>query len=760
MNSEYIDLPHNFGAEYDPYPDNRTRQGPVRSIASSNWRFTGNHQPSAASTPIATTTNVASPIPTVHRLTQNDDPTRTSVPFGSPVSLHGMSQTRPVDPATATWLTSSPSNVSYPATTRGTWMTTSGQAPPMRINDHGSLFQPMQASTPAPSRYGDSRGYLDVPSVPIYGHPYQQSRPYGAPEEDDGDSHESSLERDHGYYMEQERHAQAPPQEVDEDQLVDNMPEDSASVIEAEEELVPMNVTMDNGQEDMPCAMPDLVTTPPMQTKGKKKFVGGFWSGLKNFTGFGPKPSLAPLSIPAPTTTQPPPIPQVSRADTSHAGSIRPFEGAQRSPDVIFPHPELSHSIDHTPESHGPLTPDNQLEQSENPITIPDQIDDTQLLPNPHDDTLITAPVHPQTPQEVDLQPTADYDAMSEPTEEELPDATLSSHINRVGKFITDLIHLPWISPTSISEAYSPAESRRARYTGPKPGTSWYTKENHEKLDLLATPTQTHRRHPPSGTRPRLQTRPSDLPGRPAHRRPATTGRRTRAPLSGGTDTSSLDSRMAPGHRPRHDPGLTISSLSPTTSPRVGVVESGPQAMSPYSYYYTSPQPLYVYPSPLGSPHVQATGAGVSTSRRRGRSGSDGAAGQPTPMPIPMPIPFQMPGMNMAVAGGNGQQGVPAVYMIAPAPIVLPPSNSPSRQHTHNRRGSRRNERERETGSRSSAASPRNSNPTTSNVRTSRRASNANLRSTQPHAQVTSGSTSTRATSRSPGPAAAGKQSS
>ncbi|KAI0759347.1 hypothetical protein BC629DRAFT_1597799 [Irpex lacteus] len=702
MNSEYIDLPHNFGAEYDPYPDNRTRQGPVRSIASSNWRFTGNHQPSAASTPMATTTNVASPIPTVHRLTQNDDPTRTSVPFGSPVSLHGMSQTRPVDPATATWLTSSPTNVSYPATTRGTWMTTSGQAPPMRINDHGSLFQPMQASTPAPSRYGDSRGYLDVPSMPIYGHPYQQSRPYGAPEEDDGDSHESSLERDHGYYMDQERHAQAPPQEVDEDQLVDDMPEDSASVIEAEEELVPMNVTMDNGQEDMPCAMPDLVTTPPMQTKGKKKFVGGFWSGLKNFTGFGPKPSLAPLSIPAPTTTQPPPIPQVSRADTSHAGSIRPFEGAQRSPDVIFPHPELSHSIDHTPESHGPLTPDAQLEQSENPITIPDQIDDTQLLPNPHDDTLITAPVHPQTPQEVDLQPTADYDAMSEPTEEELPDATLSSHINRVGKFITDLIHLPWISPTSISEAYSPAESRRARYTGPKPGTSWYTKENHEKLDLLATPTQTRRRHPPSGTRPRLQTRPSD-------------------------------------------------------PPRVGVVENVPQAMPPYSYYYTSPQPLYVYPSPLGSPHVHATGAGVSTSRRRGRSGSDGAAGQPTPMPIPMPIPFQMPGMNMAVAGGNGQQGVPAVYMIAPAPIVLPPSNSPSRQHTHTRRGSRRNERERETGSRSSAASPRNSHPTTSNVKSPRRASNVNLKSTQPQAQVASGSTSPRATSRSPGPAA-GKQ--
>ena len=60
------------------------------------------------------------------------------------------------------------------------------------------------------------------------------------------------------------------------------------------------------------------------------------------------------------------------------------------------------------------------------------------------------------------LQQTMDYDAMSE--EEPYYDAhpeTFTSQMNRVGKFVKDLVHLPWINAHATVE-YRPAESRRA----------------------------------------------------------------------------------------------------------------------------------------------------------------------------------------------------------------------------------------------------------------------------------------------------------
>jgi hypothetical protein len=653
--TEYLDYPHSlhidasFGAEYDPYPGNRVRQASGRP--SPSWISTGNLHPAQTSTPRVIPGNATSPIPTVHRLTRDYDaePTRTPVALNTPLIMPGASRFRESDQVEATrWPMGSPTNVSYPATTRPSWMTGPGQAS-MRPHESAALFQPVQASTPAPSRYGDPRGYLDAP--PRYGQPYQQPRRYGAAAADDTDSHVSSIERT--YEPQHEEHVyEQPPREVDEREFEADMRSDSASGSEVgaetlEEEYIPVDAVVDDRQ-GMPGMLPEP-SAPPVQTKGKKRFGGGFMSSLRNFTGLGAKATLPPLQIPASPVRGPPRSLYTSKPAVSDLGT-------NKRPMAPYPPretpPAADHSLSTERTSQGPVTPD----QSEHPITIPDLPEDVHL-PNPHNEheQIINVPTSPETPEEVDLQPTADYDAMTEPIEDEFGETTLSSHINRVGKFVTDLVHLPWITSGSVAAVYKPSESRRARHVDPKPVVSWYTKENHEKLDLLATPTRPVQRQQHTPTRARMQT---SRPQRQAQRRQPT--RQTRMPLSGtSTDVTSLDT-PTPSGRQRNAPGSL--SFSPALSPHV----HGGQTM-PYNYYYASPQALYMYqPPPATSP---------------GRSGTDP---QPAPMAMPLPIPMQM----QNVAGGSGQPSAMPIYMVAaPAPMVLPNSSRQHHKQSHRKHG-------------------------------------------------------------------------
>lgn len=389
---------------------------------------------------------------------------------------------------------------------------------------------------------------------------------------------------------------------------------------------------------------------PIEQPKGKgKKFVGGFIAGLRNITGFKSKYPSRSQSSPRTAASSLAP-------DRMHASQYEPRPppgGRGQSAPVHRPldlrDGDRTLSTDRTMSSDGPVTPNQSTEL---PGTIPDLPED-MALPNPFQTNQaheISAPAVTE-PQQVDLQPTADYDAMSEPYEEDLPDQTFSSHINRVGKFLNDLTHLPWISPTSIAVPYQPAESRRARYAKAKPGTSWYSKENHEKLDLLATPTEQRRQ---MSNRPRANIAQGNAQVRP---------RRPRAPLSGSPSSTSLEAATA--LRPTHTLAGVTSAGIILPSPGTSSHGNGQQPMS-YNYYYATPQPLYVYPSSVASPQMG------------GRSGLDG------PMAMAMPIPMQMPGNNQ---GSTAQQAVPVYMLATPAPLVMPRSSG---RHRHSSRRSGR----------------------------------------------------------------------
>lgn len=229
------------------------------------------------------------------------------------------------------------------------------------------------------------------------------------------------------------------------------------------------------------------------------------------------------------------------------------------------------------------------------------------------------------SPIEVHPQPTSDYDAMSEPTPDP-EEASLSTRANRVGKFVKDLSHLPWIS-SHVAEEYNPAQSPRALQD--KPSGSWYTKRGHQQVDLLEGPApakvqirQRSRAAPPELKQPRPRTRP----------RP----QRTYTGSDGATTAI----------RPTRFPASATSGGVIPTSP--GASSHGGGSYS-YSYYYSTPQPLYVYPST------------VSPQLRR-----PDVPGSPHPPDV--------------------QQAVPVYMLATPAPLVLPASpthRSPGHQHRH-----------------------------------------------------------------------------
>ncbi|THH27156.1 hypothetical protein EUX98_g7036 [Antrodiella citrinella] len=228
--------------------------------------------------------------------------------------------------------------------------------------------------------------------------------------------------------------------------------------------------------------------------------------------------------------------------------------------------------------NRGPATPPNLP----NPYGPPDNPNPYPApeLPNPYaPPTELQTPASIASPIEVHPQPTSDYDAMSEPTPDP-EEASLSTRANRIGKFVKDLTHLPWIS-NHVAEEYNPATSTRALQD--KPSGSWYTKPGHQQLDLLEGP---------APSKPQIRQRSRTVPQEKPSSRPRTRLRPQR---------TYTGSDVATAIRPTRFPASATSGGAMPTSP--GASSHGGGSYS-YSYYYSTPQPLYVYPSAV-SPQLR-----------------------------------------------------------------------------------------------------------------------------------------------------------
>lgn len=595
--------------EYDPYPNKRSRQA---SWNSNGTPLSGPVTPGR--TPGNTPSALMSPVPGVHRMDRDNDggeqawtPRRgpRSPPISSPrPALSGPSRFKEMDQPVDTPRWTSPTNVSFPASS----VHGNIQHAPETL----SLFAPRQVSTPAPMD-GHPRDYRD--NTPRYGAIDDEYPSRSEPQEYSG-MDENEEDYDYG-----------------DDPDID--PEDMT---------VPLDDTPDDGEHPQGQVYTDV---EPAKKKGRaKRFVGGFMMGLRNVPkmmsrGHAQEPPSAPPVPFAPQFSNPPQLPQLHRMQSSrlqpppaHVEPLNP----RRSRPSPQDHPAQVASSTHlevTPAASIPQYAQEDSTQSSNttatsqtgPIT-PEQTTDAPIdLPNPHDTPLDTS-ARIESPVQIELRPAADYTAMDQPIYDDAPETTFSTHVNRVGKFISDFTRLPWIS-SHVAVDYEPGESRRARYAGQKPGPSWYTKENHEKLDLLATPPM-RQRAPPA--RAQASSRPG--PSRP--HRPRT------PPLS----PSSRDAATAvrPARTPR---SITSGDARDLDSPGASSHGHGHHSYS-YTYYY-APQPLYVYPSPHGSP----VGHG----------------------------PPDMPGLRLpSPSGREAPQAIP-VYMLAAPPMMVPAS--PGGHHRH-----------------------------------------------------------------------------
>ena len=218
-------------------------------------------------------------------------------------------------------------------------------------------------------------------------------------------------------------------------------------------------------------------------------------------------------------------------------------------------------------------------------------------------------------------------------------ETTIGSQINRVGKFLTDFKRLPWIA-NHVSSEYEPSESRRAREREKqkKQGISWYTKEQRDELDLLATPTmepnqpaQTARSAQP---RPQMRVRDIDSPGSsPRHRQ--------------HTNNSSPSRGAATAIRPTHTPrSMTSRDL---LSPGVSSHGHGHHSHSTtYHYANAMGQPMILLPSALTPPRESAR---------------ESELGSPSSSRV------------------EAAQGIPVYLLAAPANLIMPSPRSGHRHH-------------------------------------------------------------------------------
>lgn len=503
---------------------------------------------------------------------------------------------------------------------------------------------------------------------------------------------------------------------------------------EFEQEYVPGSYSHSNGepgeeqmsvhQSEEHRASPDSFKVferhepPPEEPKRKGRgFVGGFMMGLRNIpkklskSGSHKSYQVTPVHPITPPAEQPS-RPALMRAHPSYANihpqapgllqsPVRPPQSppqrsqsrSPRSP-ARPPNPapattaHMSRDTDPTATSiSGPLTPDQSMAPPD--VTVPAADDGPvafDAFPNPYDPSPFPQAeplIH--SPEQAQLQPTGDYNAMEESyydSQPDAPDTTFASRMNSVGRFFTELVHLPWIN-AQATVVYRPTESRRARYAGPKPGRSWYAKEHTEKLDLLATPTVARPR-----PRPRAATQPLPQPqprGVPAQQSRAPRQQRPRAPRSvGSSSATSSRADAATAIRPTRTPAslTTHGGLVRAASPGASSHGQAPHSFS--TQYFYAPQPLYVYPGAVAPTAPGQPGAGTGAGQTNGQTNGQ-AAGQATAAAGqgaaqmaagPLAIPFRLP-------GPDGQQAVPVFMLAAPAPMVLP--GSPPRRHKHRR---------------------------------------------------------------------------
>lgn len=414
------------------------------------------------------------------------------------------------------------------------------------------------------------------------------------------------------------------------------------------------------------------------QKKGRtKRFVGGFVSNLmsvpklmsrgRNPPQAAPQPTPQPARPPRPTIIRTPPSgplgplnPSPRALATEPPQTTEPLRLATPSPArssvPSYAQEDSVVSSGSGPSSHGPRTP---------PQRGATNLED---LPNPHDSKFDATPVI-SDPERVNMQLTADYDAMTDPDfTTSGGESTFSSRVNNVGKMINDFANLPWIGST-VATVYSPFESRRARYRDVKqPGVSWYTKEIPEKVDLLATSPQPRRRR----TRP-AEPQPNATAG-PSH------PRRHQASQP-SSSKRSRDANTAP--RRTHKPASTSSGEADMPSPSASSHSHG---QHPYPYaYYPPPQPFYIY-SPQASPNGGQT---HEVGPMPGTAVPIPAA--PHAMPVYLIAAPAMPMLPGSPVEGHGHrhhspQMIPQfpVPMPAPSPVapLSPPhSSSPRTRH-------------------------------------------------------------------------------
>lgn len=620
-------------------------------------------------------------------------PTMRSPPMQAPPMqngpMPGAARFREADNVEPTRFTEAPTHVSYPQS-QASWISTN--APPPAQSMHAdSFFVPRGASTPAPqSRYGepspsfpggfreDAPQRYEEPQPPFEEHPHdpEEHAPQLPSFEDHPDHFEpvshlegdESYRRDPGSYAEDSGFSNVRPSMGYEDHGDETRSANGETV--EEEEFIPASFPHSD-EEQYDYTPGDAINTSHFSDntsfqvhdvkpgqynesfKPKKNFVGGFFSGIRHLPRmWSSSRSGKSLAAEPPASTNPsrPTLPLHLESYSNLPDFSRP------SNPILETSADLSRVTETTASSHGePLTPD-QSGVGEGVAVVED---DPDPLPNPYDPSRMPqAQPNIASPEAVILQQAADYDAMTEePSYDEQAD-TLGTHIDRVGTFVKDFIHLPWINAKNATVEYRPAESRRAYPK--KPGQSWYAKEHHEKLDLLAGPSP-----PPTQPRavpravpraaPRMQESPRrqrTAPGQP---------HRARSPTS--SSARSLDAVTA--IRPTTTPGSLTTHGGLIRVPSPGASSHG-NGQHSYSYAYYGSSPLYVYPAQVGA---GAAAAGALD------AGGVMHAGYPTALPLAMPP-----------AEGGSPQAVPVFMLAAPPAYGMPRSGSPRKHRRHHSR--------------------------------------------------------------------------
>ncbi|KIP03426.1 hypothetical protein PHLGIDRAFT_130139, partial [Phlebiopsis gigantea 11061_1 CR5-6] len=532
-----------FGREYDPYPDTRSR----KTRQEPSW-ISGLGSPGSR-TPAVVPLSLPASVPSVHRLTYQGSPhqgpahTNVRSPRGNgpPLTMPGAAVFREHDQAHGARWTNPPTNVSYPPS-RGPSM----MSPTQNSWRVDSSFSPRHASTPAPEpRHGEL-----APSLGGHYHEEHESAlfPGGFPDGSSGlhggqvtspmkhegqaygrygepaPSPEEYIEDASAPYAAHGRYTQEPesygdnsgyPQQQSERFDVD----EGHSDLDMEEELVPVDQSYGAGIVDQSYGARAVESQMEMEGDGHQQSPRGsftvheyhrdperarekgrsFTDRFRNMfsrksSKSGSRQGTSSMVMPVPHPARPPlPRSQPSPANLartspsrSQAHLLNQSPSAQRrSPNrptnpVLNTTADFSRSTGSSASSQGgPFTPDQTTD-------APDD------FPNPHEANGFPQPEpNIRSPEAAYIQPTADYDIMSEePVYDDQPDYTFTSRINSIGKFFYDLAHLPFKTRETVTVTYFPGDSRRAQYAVQKPGKSWYAKEQHEKLDLLATPTQ------------------------------------------------------------------------------------------------------------------------------------------------------------------------------------------------------------------------------------------------------------------------------